>query len=161
MHVHAAILAFLHAGVQVTPMDEVAEPTSSDLPYIQVLTCQSVEPTFDSEMPRSALLYTSVSCPPGWDIALTLSGRFLVALPEGGRAGAIFGGQSLPPSADVVIRHEHGFTNTITTTPAGVGLASGCCSGGYARNGQYTVQGVGYDEPVDMPYTTATLCRQV
>jgi hypothetical protein len=150
-----------HAGVQVTPTDETAEAVSSGIPYIQVLTCQSVAPTFDSIVPRSALMYTSVSCPPGWDIALTLSGRYLVALPEGGRAGAIFGGQSLPPSADVVITHDHSFSNSISTTPAGVGLASGCCSGGYARNGQYNVQGIGYEEPVDFPYATATLCRQL
>ena len=74
----------------------MTSPSSSNLPYIQLLTCVSINKTFEADFPVGAMLFNEISCPPGWNVSLTVSGRFPVALPVNGLPGATFGGPSLP-----------------------------------------------------------------
>eukprot|EP00658_Telonema_sp_P-2_P009251 TRINITY_DN1347_c0_g1_i10.p1 TRINITY_DN1347_c0_g1~~TRINITY_DN1347_c0_g1_i10.p1 ORF type:complete len:884 (-),score=62.20 TRINITY_DN1347_c0_g1_i10:115-2766(-) len=109
---------------------------SLGLPYIQLLTCKSGAPTFNSSgLPSGALLFTTTACPPGWGAAISVNGRFLVANPNGGQAGSTFGGNSIDPTS--TFSHSHDFSGSFDTTAAGVGLAHGCCAHGYVANGTY------------------------
>jgi hypothetical protein len=71
--------------------DVLSASTSLGLPYLQLLTCQNLEPTFEVDLPEAALLFSTIACPPGYEPYYDLANRFLVANPEGGEAGAVFG----------------------------------------------------------------------
>lgn len=55
------------------------------LPYYSMLTCLSLNETFDSTLPSGGLIFSEVSCSPGFRMFSTISGRVLVGLPEDGR----------------------------------------------------------------------------
>lgn len=136
-----------------------ADSSSTGLPYVQLLTCVNQEPTFNHSFPADALTFTSISCPPGWDVVNEVSGRFLVALPANGAPGASFGGNSIPASSTENPQHHHHVEGSLTLPSVGVGLASGCCGSGYIGAGTYGFQG---DTSLDselLPYTMVPLCR--
>jgi hypothetical protein len=66
--------------------------SSSELPYLQLLTCMSQQPTFEAHFPSTTMLFNQVACPPGWNVSVLAAGRFLVSLPQNGEAGATYGG---------------------------------------------------------------------
>lgn len=137
--------------------------TSSDstgLPYIQLLTCVSENTTFDSGFPAGALVYNTIMCPPGWDLAVELSGRMLVGLPAGAQP-AQFGGPALKPDSVSTPQHNHPFSGNVNTNSVGVGLASGCCAGGYAANHNYAYTGTSNSTAFELPYAMVPLCRKL
>jgi hypothetical protein len=110
---------------------------ATGLPYIQLLTCMSQAPTFNTTMPNGAVVLSpSIGCQTGWELASYLSGRYLVALPENGQPGAEFGARSLLANATEAGPAQHPFSGAVDLNVNDVGLASGCCAGGYAASGE-------------------------
>jgi len=134
------------------------DEASSGLPYIQLLTCMNMDTTFDSDLPPATLLFNEIGCVAGWNISLLASGRFVVANPNGGVAGAEFGASSLKPGQTSNPAHPHQFAGTLQTHSCGVGLASGCCASGYAADGSYPYSGTSADAAINLPYLSVPLC---
>lgn len=136
-----------------------SEATSAGLPYIQLLTCVNQAPTFNQTLPEAALVYNAVSCPPDWEVENSVSGRMMVALPNGGLPGASFGGDSIPPDAPTNPSHKHGISGSVKLPSTGIMLDSGCCGNGYAGSGEYTFEGVSDSASENLPYTLLPMCR--
>jgi len=140
--------------------DVVSDSSSTGLPYIQLLTCQSQELSFNTSLPFGAFMLREGPCTPGWTQSFDSAGRFIVALPAGGSPGATFGSASFPPDYRGNPEHSHGFSGSIDMGGTGVGLASGCCASGYAGAGGYSFQGDTDSSPVDLPFLSLVLCEQ-
>lgn len=138
---------------------DTTSPSSSGIPYIQLLTCVSQNPTFNVDLPSNAYLFTQISCPPGYRISDVLAGRYLVSLPYQGTPGAIYGGPSLPQGTLIGNNHSHPFSASFTTESCGVGLASGCCAHGYVMNNQYTATGISAVSDVSFPFLSIPICE--
>lgn len=139
-----------------------SDSASSNIPYVQLLTCQSTDYTFDLTLPAGALIFTEGKCPPGWTTDLELAGRFLVSLPANGQPGAYFGGKSLSPTGvakDPL--HNHGLNATVNFPSVGIELGSGCCGGPYPSSGTFPFAGTSTEGDVEVPYTMFPLCRQL
>lgn len=140
------------------------EAASTGLPYVQLLTCVSNEPSFNVSLPRGALFFNEVGCPPGWHNARDLTGTLMVALPQNGSAYAFFGGEALSPDRHANgPSHDHEIDVTVSLPPAGVGLASGCCASGYAAAGAYPAVGRSEKEGqagTEYPMSFVNLCVQ-
>jgi len=137
----------------------VTQPSSNNIPYVQLLTCVSQAPTFNVDLPSNAYIFTEVSCPPGYRISDLLAGRFLVSLPNGGTSGAVFGGPSLPQGTMIGNNHSHPFNTYFTTNSCEVGLASGCCGDGYAKDTQYMADGITSITDVHFPFIAVPICE--
>jgi hypothetical protein len=150
------------AAGEVVVSGESSE-TTENIPYVQLLTCESQAPTFNSSgLPEGSMLFNTVSCPPGWNVSFDLSGRFPVSLPYNARPGSSFGsGTSLPQDASAVPSHAHSWQDSIKAPSTGVGLASGCCGHGYAAAAQYNFAGNASQESTGMPYVMMALCKRV
>jgi len=133
--------------------------SSSNIPYVQLLTCVSQTPTFNIGLPSNAYIFTQVSCPPGYRISEVLAGRFLVSLPEKGTPGAIFGSASLPAGSIVGNNHNHPFQTNFHTNSCEVGLATGCCGSGYVKDAQYTTTGISDSSEVHFPFLSVPICE--
>jgi hypothetical protein len=138
-----------------------SDSSSSNLPYLQLLTCASSDYSFNISLPDGALIFNQEKCPPGWELALEVAGRLLVSLPSGGQAGAYFGGNSFSPNAAVDPLHSHGLNATISFPSVGIELVSGCCGGPYAAAGSFPFAGTSTQNDVAVPYTYYPLCRQI
>lgn len=141
-------------------IQDVAQSTSTGLPYLQMLTCVSEVETFNTTLPQGALAFNSLKCPTGWVLDMAHRGRMLVANPDGGEAGASFGGRSLGADAAVEPHHLHTFKGSFATRSTGVGLASGCCGHGYVADQEYTFDGVSSDVATRLPYVMVPLCTR-
>lgn len=135
------------------------DSTSTGLPYVQLLTCVNQVPTFNHTFPADALTFSSINCPPGWDVVNEVSGRFLVALPANGSPGASFGGDSIPSASTANPSHNHHVAGELNLPSVGVGLASGCCDHGYVGAGTYGYSGDTESVSELLPYTMVPLCR--
>lgn len=132
---------------------------STNVPYIQLLTCISTTPTFNTTMPTGAVVLSpDVGCQAGWELATPLSGRFLVALPEGGMPGASFGGASLSAAAARVAQTNHTFAGSVSLPPASVGLAAGCCADGYAAAGTVDYASTTNSASSALPFLMVAVC---
>jgi len=142
------------------PISGSTDADSSNIPYLQLLTCISQEKTLNTtNLPNTAMLFNTVGCPIDWGVNLEIAGRFLVGLPGGGVAGAAFGGESLPAHySGPAGTHSHNFNGDFTPDDCEIGLISGCCADGYAREQEYSFQGVTNSSTVDIPYLTVPLC---
>jgi len=143
------------------PIGGTTNNTSSELPYIQLLTCLSQEPTFSAKFPAETLLFNSVGCPPGWNSSIEAAGRFVVALPLGGEAGSTFGSASLRPAQTSSPLHKHTYSGSVETSSCGVGLASGCCGSGYVGNGKYSFRDTTDTSTLDLPFLSVPMCMQL
>lgn len=148
------------AKYQTLTLAGTAETASTELPYVQLLTCVSQSPSFNVTLPLDAAVFSVISCPPGWYDVSTVSGRMLVALPDDGLPGASFGGRSIPPVSPVDPVHHHGINGTLHIPSAGVGLASGCCASGYAKSLTYGYNGWTRDTAMALPYAMVPLCAR-
>lgn len=151
------------AAAGVIDVPGSADSISSGIPYLQMLTCVSQIATFNSTgVPDGAFLFNQVSCAPGWNASIEAAGRFPVSLPAGGVPGATFGGASMAPGyTGYPATHAHTVEGSVSTGTAGVGLASGCCAGGYAGAGEYTFNGESSTTVTDVPYLSMPLCARV
>ena len=96
-------------------------------------------------------LFSQLGCPDGWELVTAYEGRFLAALPAGGDVGASWGGPSLIPFQEEPTA-SHGIAGSLSLASTGVGLATGCCDGGYAKAGMYSFDGNTHDEAVHFPF---------
>lgn len=82
-------------------------------------------------------------------------------MPEGGVAGATFGGDSLAPGYESNPTHDHTYDGYVVLYSTGVGLVSGCCGNGYAQADAYVYTGTTETSAVDFPYIMVPMCSQV
>lgn len=143
------------------PINGEAQGASAGIPYIQMLTCFTQENTFTTALPSASILFSPlIGCPTGWELADTLSGRFLVALPAGGQPGASFGGASIAPNATSVVGTVHTLAGNMSLPHDDIGLAAGCCGNGYALSGDAPFTGVTQFEEPGFPYIMVSACVQ-
>ncbi len=118
------------AGAGQASIAGEAEPASAELPYVQVLACTKVGMPLPAPVPSWLRVFGPVAgCPAGLAPSdLGAAGRLVVGLPAGGTLGATFGGP------DTTATHAHGAAGEFVVNSAGIGLASGCCGGGYASS---------------------------
>lgn len=147
------------ANFETLNVAATTDAASTNMPYVQLLTCVNQAPTFNHSFPADALTFSSISCPPGWDVVNEVSGRFLVALPSGGSPGASFGGNSVSADGSSNPSHDHTISGSLNLPSVGVGLASGCCGNGYIGAGTYDYSGHTSQDSELLPYTLAPLCR--
>eukprot|EP00211_Chloroparvula_japonica_P005629 CAMPEP_0119137128 /NCGR_PEP_ID=MMETSP1310-20130426/22968_1 /TAXON_ID=464262 /ORGANISM="Genus nov. species nov., Strain RCC2339" /LENGTH=369 /DNA_ID=CAMNT_0007128187 /DNA_START=81 /DNA_END=1190 /DNA_ORIENTATION=+ len=141
----------------------VAATTSAattNVPYIQLLTCQYQFQDFSSDLPDDALIFTEINCPPNYTISQLASGRFPVAKPVNGTNQGIFGGSSLPDGDPSANYHDHPFNSWFDTSSCEVGLASGCCGDGYVKDEQYISTGITDSSNALFPFAALPLCEK-
>jgi hypothetical protein len=85
--------------------------------------------------------------------------KFLLIPSIQGTPGAVFGGPSLPQQTLIGNNHSHPFNTNFTTTSCEVGLASGCCGGGYVKDAQYVSDGITATTDVHFPYISVPICE--
>ena len=114
----------------------------------------------------------------GWELVTDISGRFLVALPQNGTAGASFGGPAIDQGsyqyshtihndmndyntvgADQA-QHNHTAQGYIELTSTPIELASGCCADGYAGAGLYDYATITAEDPTNIPFVLLPMCQQ-
>lgn len=139
-------------------------PSSSNIPYIQMLTCVNQEPSFNQTLPPGARTFSAVSCPPGYAVANDVSGRMLVSLPDGGSPGGSFGGNSIPPpgaTGFAAVKHQHLINGTLSLPSSAIMLVEGCCDHGYAKAGDYVFAAQSSEGEVGLPFTMLPFCEFV
>jgi hypothetical protein len=130
-------------------------PTS--LPTLSILACAAnASSPVTPAVPAGFVLLvpvpptpTSPICPPGWvPLPSAVAGRVAVGTPAFGLPNRTFGGPPLPPlplpaspAAWPGPVHTHAYVFSVETTPAGIGLDSGCCAKGYGASGTFGVGG--------------------
>lgn len=141
---------------------------SSHLPYVQLLTCESQQYSFDSSgFPNGSLLFNLLQCPPGWTVDTRSSGRLLVSLPSGAQPGAAFGAaHGLPSSAPnssepLIAPHDHTVSGDFLPRSVGVSLNSTSVPGGFAKWQGYVLEGLSSDQSCGLPYAMLPLCKRV
>jgi len=134
---------------------------SLGLPYVTVLTCMSTVNTLNVSLPPAAMLFSpGVGCIDDWVLASTVSGRFLVAVPDGGQVGEDFGASSLPANATSAGGTRHALSTNVQLPSVGVGLGSGCCADGYAAAGSAPLLTVTAVEQPAFPFISVPACVQ-
>ena len=151
-------------------------PTDLGLPYLTLQLCQRATFTMNENPPPNVPKYvvsffTTQTCPTGWKMTQTTTGRYLVGLPAGGTPGASFGGIGglpLDPSESAptpVVAHDHTFSGQVKTGSKGVELASGCCADGAGGAGTYDYSGTTDPSPTttshsaNLPYLGVIQCQ--
>lgn len=141
------------------------DPSSTGLPYIQLLVCRKNAPAVPGSAPLPSglqMFFDMTACPIGWKQTTATQGRFIVGLPQGAPQDVTFGGpaiSSVDGGADVRT-HNHGNTVTLDTTSHGIALASGCCANGYAANGTYSSMQATDDGDTGLPYIELLQCQK-
>ncbi len=166
------------------PFADMTGGSDSGVPYLQLLLCQKVEdqstpvPPVGTPPagvpPEIGMLFYNAYCSSGWKPTRVgsdtgsqlLSGRFLVGLPAGGVPLATFGEdrplfvQVWPDGVALEDRtHAHGFSGAVSVPSVGVGLASGCCAGGYGGAGSFGYSGTTDPASSNLPYMAVTQCQ--
>ena len=147
-------------GAGTYPVNGNGVAGSTNLPYIQLLTCLAESGPNSASLPEGAYLFhTNDKCADGWELNTQLSGRFVVTVPQNGTVGASFGGAPVDQGADQPI-HNHTLSGAVDLTSTAVELASGCCATGYAGQGSYDFQAVTVDGPANLPFILLSMCQQ-
>lgn len=137
-----------------------SEPASAGLPYVQLLACKkTTNPVARvTPVPSGMLIFVAAtSCPTGYTQPMATAGRAPVGTPPAGTDLATVG----PAYDDSASRnHHHAVSATLTTSPHGIGLASGCCGSGYARNDVVRAADPTSDEDGSLPTLTLLQCQK-
>lgn len=142
-------------------LSTTSEPASMGLPYVQLLVCKKVAAAVPRSTPLPSgmlMFFDAPSCPSGWQQSAATQGRSLVGLPEGAPADLAFGGA--PLSDGEARSHAHRNEGTLSTTPHGIALASGCCGGGYAQDGTSTFKQDTDKSETGMPWLELLHCQK-
>lgn len=140
----------------------VTNPTSSGLPYVQLLACQKAiyhsTPNPPIGMPQEVLIFqTTLACATGWKPSPLTNGRIIVGLPASGAVPQTpFGGDPLAIGEDRV--HTHTFIGSVTLPSQGVELAEGGWTTGYGGAGAVSYAGTTAPSSTGLPYLTVTQC---
>lgn len=137
-----------------------SDPASTGIPYLQLLACKKTVDATPRSTPLPAgmrMFFEGDQCPDGFQQVASTQGRMLVGLPDGAPAEASFGGPPIDPM--MTLTHDHDVDADLMTTPHGIALASGCCGGGYAKNGSYTFATKSTAAEPAMPYLALLQCE--
>ncbi|TKC99569.1 hypothetical protein [Polyangium fumosum] len=138
-----------------------SEPASADTPYVQLLACKKHEESVPRPTPlpsRMLMFFDLEKCPEGWKPAEGTAGRLLVGLPKDAPADQTFGGD--PFTSPELRSHGHAFSSAVETPSHGIGLAGGCCGGGYAMQGTYEFASMTEPSEVDIPMLVLLQCEK-
>ncbi len=128
----AGIVGCCNSGLSAAGTWDVtgsALPASSGIPYVQLRACKKTTAITFGSAPASLIAFIDgATCPASWSSITDAIHRFIVGTPVGGTTGAPFGG--VWGSS-----HAHSVSADIPLPGHGVGLASGCCGGGFASAG--------------------------
>ncbi len=128
----AGIVGCCNSGLSAAGTWDVtgtALPSSSGIPYVQLRACKKTTAIAYGSAPDSLIAFIDgVSCPTSWNSIADGLHRFIVGTPVGGSTGASFGGAWGSS-------HIHAVSADIPLPGHGIGLASGCCGGGFASAG--------------------------
>lgn len=135
------------------------EGASSNTPYVQMLACRKTSAPAGGPPPRDVITFAESSeCASEWTLATAIIGRYLVGLPQAGTPNMTFGGN--PLTAGETRIHKHAITGvssfTLETEPVGVG--SGCCLNGFAKQGTYSYAGSSTSASAGLPYINLRPC---
>lgn len=144
-----------------------SETSSTALPYVQLKLCKKQVYTRNTNPPANVpgnvvTFFTTVQCPTGWKMTQTSTGRYLVGLPQGGIAGASFGGNPLKPTDTTPLPwagHSHDFSGTVDAGSHHVALGSGAGASGYAKAGNVNYDGTTDIHSSNLPYLAVIQCQ--
>ena len=57
--------------------------------------------------------------------------------------------------------HQHNLNGAVDLPSTSVGLASGCCAGGYAGAGTYSFDSTTTNDAVEFPFLLTPLCQKI
>lgn len=137
-------------------------PAAAGLPYVQLLVCQKSDPpppTRKQVPAGTRVFFTGPSCPQGWGETKAAQGRFIVGVPEQGKASQNFGGA--PLASGEKRTHRHTVEGKLQTSSQGIALLSGGLAGGYAKNDNYPYQGSSDEGEGGMPYIQLLQCQKL
>jgi len=136
----------------------VTDDAGDTLPYAQLLVCRKTASAGGRPPPPGVIaFFADATCPPSWiEAPSELQGRFVVALPAGGTSGQTFGGEPLAPGE--IRTHTHPVTASVTAGSHGIGLAGGCCAGGYGGAGTHTTATTAVAAATEVPYLQLLAC---
>mmetsp|Transcript_13854 Transcript_13854/g.19241 ORF Transcript_13854/g.19241 Transcript_13854/m.19241 type:complete len:752 (-) Transcript_13854:300-2555(-) len=138
---------------------------SSGLPYIQLLTCRSIEDGTGLDLPLGIhLFYSNGYCtdlPQSlWqDAGSNITGHWIIMLPENGTVASPFGGNPwtvTPTSGRNGIGHYHLFNGSITLPTITMNVAGGSETYVYPRT--YMLSGISSSSDLGMPYLSMPMC---
>jgi hypothetical protein len=134
-------------------------PSSSEVPYVQLLVCIKTEGPDSGDIPSGVLIFTAgLDCPSGWSQPAATQGRFMVGLPPGGSPLAIFGGDPLAPHEDRT--HAHSFSDSFTPDSKSLSQAPWWKAWGYGHSGAQTYSGESGTASTGLPYMQILQCEK-
>lgn len=137
-------------------------PAPAGLPYVELLVCIKSDPpppTRKTVPAGTRVFFTGAACPSGWGETKATQGRFLVGVPDQGKAGQNYGG---PPLMSGEKRtHHHAVEGKIQTSAHGIALLSGGLAGGYAKDDTYPYTGSSDDGESGLPYIQLLQCQKL
>lgn len=144
-------------------VDAETDPATSGMPYVQALLCRADVPSTptgagDEVLPPGLVFWsTEAACANGWAEHERLPGRFVIGLPTGVAAGAIYG-EPLVEGED----REHGHTGALSLRVpfASLSILSGCCLGGIGAHGIFDVSVEVEPAPVGLPTIALRACEK-
>ncbi len=139
------------------------DAATSGMPYVQALLCRAdapSQPTGDRDevVPAGLVIWSTESeCASGWVDQARMSGRFVIGLPTGVAAWAVYG-EALAAGED----REHAHTGMLSLRVpfASVAILSGCCLSGIAAHGFVDVAVDVDPAPVGLPTIALRACEK-
>lgn len=156
------------SGASHSNMNLSGTSDSSDggIAYIQYRLCKAPAP---QAAPPTAIVdvepipegveafYEGATCPLGWTPS-TAQGTFVMALSDGGTAGATYGAGPLSQGEDRTHTHAAGGSFGLNSTS--FAIAGGCCHDGFSGKGDYSWSTTSAPASSGVPYLTLTLCQK-
>ncbi|MFT3771867.1 MAG: hypothetical protein QM820_41190 [Minicystis sp.] len=145
------------AAAGTVPFQTTTDPTSTHLPYVQLLVCKKTATPGSGPIPAGMhLFFEGSTCPSPFQPASATAGRFLVALPTNAPPDQPFGGA--PLASTDTRTHTHSVSAELQTDAHGVVLASGCCNDGFAQHDTYTTVAPSGESEPELPYLELIQC---
>lgn len=135
------------------------EPASSNIPYVQMLVCKKTGGRGKKSLPSGMqVFFDAGACPAGFHQTEETQGRVIVGLPAGAGADQTFG--AAPMWGTGPRAHAHALEASFETSSYGIALASGCCNGGFASNGKYTMTALTEARAGTLPWVELVGCTK-
>eukprot|EP00027_Filamoeba_sp_ATCC50430_P000325 CAMPEP_0168555594 /NCGR_PEP_ID=MMETSP0413-20121227/8422_1 /TAXON_ID=136452 /ORGANISM="Filamoeba nolandi, Strain NC-AS-23-1" /LENGTH=763 /DNA_ID=CAMNT_0008586463 /DNA_START=44 /DNA_END=2335 /DNA_ORIENTATION=- len=138
---------------------------SSGLPYIQLLTCRSIEDGTGLDLPLGIHLFFSngycSELPENlWQEAdSNVTGHWIISLPENGTVGTSFGGNPWAVTATAGrygTAHHHPFNGSIALPTFTMAVGDGPTT--YVPSGTYSLSGISDGGDLGIPYLSMPMC---
>lgn len=133
---------------------------SSNVPYVQLMTCIKQDAPAPGFIPRGAsIYYAGLSCPTDWSPVNSSKGRFVTGLPRDARSAGTFGGNPLQPNEDRT--HSHNYSSSVSLPSRTILAANGGPgANGYGRAGRYSFSGATSRVGSGIPYLQLLHCQK-